>query len=77
LYRTKQYFLSASAKANEKSEVRCVEFAACYTQIFDDKNNASIGLVWHRNLIDQMLGAPLPVRAIGYAAGRWSPSSHL
>jgi hypothetical protein len=40
-------------------------------QIFDDENNASIGLVWHRNLTDQMLDAP--------ASGTrdWIPSKTL
>ncbi|SNT49686.1 hypothetical protein SAMN05216374_4229 [Tardiphaga sp. OK246] len=35
------------------------EFMGVYSgRLFDDENNASIGLVWHRNLIDQMLAAP-------------------
>jgi hypothetical protein len=34
------------------------EFMGVYSgRIFDDENNASIGLVWHRTLIDQILDA--------------------
>ncbi len=46
------------------------EFMGVYSgRLFDDDNNASIGLVWHRNLIDQILDAP--------AAGSrdWRPAS--
>lgn len=45
------------------------EFMGVYSgRLFDDENNASIGLVWHRNLIDQILNSP--------AAGSrdWKPS---
>jgi hypothetical protein len=36
------------------------EFMGVYSgRLFDDENNASIGLVWHRNLIDEMLAAPV------------------
>jgi hypothetical protein len=48
------------------------EFMGVYSgRLFDDENNASIGLVWHRNLIDQMLDAP--------ASGTrdWIPSKTL
>jgi len=35
------------------------EFMGIYSgRIFDDDNEASIGMVWHRNLIDQILEAP-------------------
>jgi hypothetical protein len=35
------------------------EFMGIYSgRIFDDNNEASIGMVWHRNLIDQILNAP-------------------
>jgi hypothetical protein len=35
------------------------EFMGVYSgRLFDDENNASIGLVWHRNLIDQILAEP-------------------
>jgi hypothetical protein len=36
------------------------EFMGIYSgRLFDDENNASIGLVWHRNLIDQLLSEPI------------------
>jgi hypothetical protein len=36
------------------------EFMGIYSgRLFDDENNASIGLVWHRNLIDQLLSEPV------------------
>lgn len=48
------------------------EFMGVYSgRLFDDENNASIGLVWHRNLIDQMLD----VAARG--SRDWSPSKTL
>lgn len=35
------------------------EFMGIYSgRIFDDDNEASIGMVWHRNLVDQILDAP-------------------
>ncbi|WP_194456413.1 hypothetical protein [Bradyrhizobium sp. CCBAU 53421] len=37
------------------------EFMGIYSgRLFDDENNASVGLVWHRNLIDQLLAEPAP-----------------
>jgi hypothetical protein len=48
------------------------EFMGVYSgRLFDDENNASIGLVWHRNLIDQMLDAPGP------GAREWKQSQSL
>ncbi len=48
------------------------EFMGVYSgRLFDDENNASIGLVWHRNLIDQILGSP------SAGSREWSPSSVL
>ncbi len=36
------------------------EFMGIYSgRLFDDENNASVGLVWHRNLIDQLLSEPV------------------
>ncbi|WP_342709924.1 hypothetical protein AAFG13_36760 [Bradyrhizobium sp. B124] len=36
------------------------EFMGIYSgRLFDDENNASVGLVWHRNLIDQLLAEPV------------------
>jgi hypothetical protein len=37
------------------------EFMGIYSgRLHDDENNASLGLVWHRNLIDQILDSPAP-----------------
>lgn len=37
------------------------EFMGIYSgRLFDDDNNASIGLVWHRHLIEEMLNSPAP-----------------
>lgn len=37
------------------------EFMGTYSgRIFDDDNEASIGMVWHRNIVDQILDAPSP-----------------
>jgi hypothetical protein len=48
------------------------EFIGVYSgRLFDDENNASIGLVWHRNLIDQILDE----RACG--TRDWIPSKSL
>ena len=45
------------------------EFMGVYSgRIFDDENNASIGLVWHRSLIDQILDAPTA------GSREWKPS---
>jgi hypothetical protein len=46
------------------------EFMGIYSgRLFDDENNASIGLVWHRNLIDQIIDSPTP------GSRDWTPSS--
>jgi len=45
------------------------EFMGVYSgRLFDDENNASIGLVWHRHLIDQILDLPTP------GSRDWKPS---
>jgi hypothetical protein len=39
--------------------VVCSEFMGVYSgRLYDDERNASIGLVWHRNLIDEIISAP-------------------
>lgn len=39
--------------------IMVTEFMGVYSgRLFDDENNASLGLVWHRNLIDQLLDGP-------------------
>jgi hypothetical protein len=46
------------------------EFMGVYSgRLFDDDNNASIGLVWHRNLIEQILESATP------GSRNWKPSS--
>lgn len=41
--------------------VVCTEFMGVYSgRLHDDENNASIGLVWHRNLIDEIITSPSP-----------------
>lgn len=48
------------------------EFMGVYSgRLFDDESTASIGLVWHRNLIDQLLESP--------ASGSrdWTPSQSI
>lgn len=48
------------------------EFMGVYSgRVHDDENNASLGLVWHRNLIDQILDSPAPGSRI------WKASSTL
>lgn len=48
------------------------EFMGIYSgRLFDDENNASIGLVWHRNLIDQLLAEPAP------GSRDWVPSQSI
>jgi hypothetical protein len=48
------------------------EFMGIYSgRVYDDENNASLGLVWHRNLIDQMLSSPAKGSRI------WEASSFL
>lgn len=45
------------------------EFMGVYSgRLHDDENNASLGLVWHRNLIDQLLADPKA------ASREWVPS---
>jgi hypothetical protein len=48
------------------------EFMGVYSgRLFDDENNASVGLVWHRNLIDQLLAEPSP------GSRDWQPSQSI
>lgn len=48
------------------------EFMGIYSgRLFDDENNASIGLVWHRHLIDEMLRTPCP------GSREWIPSQSI
>lgn len=46
------------------------EFMGVYSgRLSDDDNNASIGMVWHRNLIDQIFDSPSP------GSREWKPVS--
>lgn len=39
--------------------VSCSEFMGVYSgRLYDDERNANIGLVWYRNLIDEIISAP-------------------
>lgn len=45
------------------------EFMGIYSgRLYDDENNASVGLVWHRDLIDQLLSDPVS------GSRDWNPS---
>jgi hypothetical protein len=52
--------------------IMVTEFMGVYSgRLFDDENNASLGLVWHRNLIDQLVDGPT-------AGSRdWQPSRSI
>jgi hypothetical protein len=45
--------------------------ALTYDRFFDDANNASIGLVWHRHLIDECL------RSLAQGSRDWIPSHSI
>ena len=46
------------------------EFMGIYSgRLYDDERNASVGLVWYRNLIDQIISSP----AVG--SREWTPST--
>ncbi|WOH66166.1 trypsin-like peptidase domain-containing protein [Bradyrhizobium sp. BWA-3-5] len=48
------------------------EFMGIYSgRLFDDDNNASIGLVWHRHLIDECLQSP------AQGSREWAPSQSI
>jgi hypothetical protein len=48
------------------------EFMGVYAgRVFDDENTASLGLVWHRHLIDEILDAPSP------GSREWVPSKSI
>lgn len=48
------------------------EFMGIYSgRLFDDENNASIGLVWHRHLIDECLQSP------AQGSRDWVPSQSI
>lgn len=51
-------------------KILTTEFMGVYSgRLFDDENNASLGLVWRRNLIDEMLNGPAK------GSRDWQPSA--